>query len=177
MNEAVVHFTLSTCPLITIFPFVLLTQAYNNLSEEEKENTKVSLTSLLIGLPILFGILHAILYLGMGFVPRKTSEGIYLRFIVSGSITALIISLIMHYIFNIYNEWFEIENINMMHIFVFIFYLIYFYTIGQWIRYQVLYGPPLKKKSSSSRSSKSSPSSRSRRDTLSFDELKQKMSK
>lgn len=174
MNEAVVQFTLGTCPLITIFPFIFLARAYNEMTEDEKETTGISLTSLLIGLPILYGVTFAFLYTGMSFFPRKTSNGIYLRFVMSGGIAGLCMSFILHYFFNIYEEWFHIENVNMIHIFVFLFYLIYFYTIGQWIRYQVLYGPQPPKRISPPSSVSSRRSRRSTRDTngeTSFEEL------
>lgn len=180
MNDAIVHFTLGTCPIITLPPFITLIHAYGNLTVEEKENSFISLPTLLVSLPILVGIFLSIIYSLLGFIPRKTSDNTYLRFVLSGGLTALFMSLIFHYCFNIYEDWFDVENPNIIHICVFISYILYFYTIGQWIRYQVLYGSPVS--TSSSTSPQLSVSSRGRTSTrdgtgeTTFDALKKKVS-
>ncbi len=162
MNDIVTHFTLGTCPFIFLVPYALIGHAYYQLSEEEKEDATISFTTLVIALPIVFGIIFAVFYNYFKFIPRKTSSSVYLRFVMCGALTAVAVSLLLHYVFHIQDEWMGYENTNMFHGAVFILYFIYFYTIGQWIRYKVLYGPaPVKKSHRSSSSSSSSSSSRS----------------
>lgn len=161
MNDAIVHFTIGSSPIITIFPFLVLYNAYSNLSEEEKTDSRISFTAIVAFLPIVSGIMLAITYKILEkLVTRKTSQGIYLRFVVSGAISALVISLILDYGLHIYQDWLDMDNNTIMfHATVLIFYLILYYTIGQWLRAQLLYGP--QKPSSSSSSSKSHSSSSS----------------
>lgn len=157
MNDAIVHFVLGSSPVITIFPFVMLYTAYNNLTPDERENSRISLSTLCITLPFMYGIIFAMLYNVLSIIPRKTKDT-YTRFVVCGALTALIISLILHYVFQIHTDWLKLENPTIYHIGIFVFYLAVFFTIGQWVRAQVLYGPTSPSSSSSS-SSPSSPSS------------------
>lgn len=169
MNDAIVHFVLGSSPIITIFPFLCLANAYEDLTVEEKEESKISPTTLFIVLPILYGVLFAIIYNLLEIIPRKIRND-YMRFVVCGALAASLVSVILHYALNIYHHWFKIENPLMFHVGVFIFYLGVFYTVGQWVRAQVLYGPPKPKsvKQILSPPSSSTPSS------LKFDQIKTK---
>lgn len=149
MNDAIVHFTIGTCPVITIFPFFILYNVHNRMTDEERENCKISFNTLCLGLPIAYGIIFAMVYSCLSVIPRKT-KNTYTRFVVCGALSSLLISLILHYVFHIHDEWLNIQNPSMAHIGIFIFYLIAFYTIGQWLRSQILYGPSPKAPLSSS---------------------------
>jgi hypothetical protein len=140
MNDAVVHFVIGSCPLITIFPYFVIANAHNRMSDEEKDDAKISFNTLCCLLPFTYGIVFAMVYSCLGLVPRKT-KNIYTRFVVSGAITSVIISLLLHYVYHIHDEWLELQNPNFCHILVGLFYLVFFYTVGQWIRSQILYGP------------------------------------
>lgn len=177
MNDAIVHFTLGTSPLLFLVPYFMIGNAYSQLTEDEKEDSMISFTTLVIGLPIVFGLVFALVYNYLGFIPRKQSKQLYLRFVFSGALAALLVSLLLHYVFHIQDDWMQVENTAMFHGAVFIGYLVYFYTVGQWIRYQVLYGPPSSSSSSSSSGKSKSSSSSSTRSSSSssssnFDDLK-----
>ncbi len=144
MNDAIVHFVIGSSPIITIFPYFMLYNAHNRLTDEERKSSRISFQTLCVALPILYGMIFAILYSCCGFIPRKTGNSTYTRFIICGSLTSLLVSLLLHYLFHIHQEWFGIENPNLYHIGTFVFYLVLFYTIGQWLRAQLLYGPPAK---------------------------------
>lgn len=164
MNDAIVHFTIGSSPLITIFPFMILYNAYAKLTDEEKEDSKLSFAGLAVMLPIASGVVFAILYnvLG-GLIPRKVQNKLYLRFVICGALSTFVMSLILHYVFHIQEDWLDVQNPTMFHLLVLAFYLILYYTIGQWLRYQLLYGPaqPASKSSSSSSSSMAVPVSTS----------------
>ena len=139
-DEDLLHFLIGSSIFITIYPFVYLSYAYNKLSEEEIKHLRVRLEAIFVALPFLFGILFAITYRLITFIPRVTNGGLYLRFVVAGALTSLFISLIAHYGFNIQTEWLHMENPNASHIVVPVFYFILFYTIGLWIRAMIRYG-------------------------------------
>lgn len=141
MNDAIVHFAIGSCPLITIYPYFILYQSYNRLSEEEKSNVNVSFSTLCITLPILYGILFAVVYHLSSFIPRKVNNSIYLRFVVTGALSSMLVSIFLDYVFNVHRQCLHIDNTMMYHIIVFVFYLVLYYTIGQWFRAQLLYGP------------------------------------
>jgi hypothetical protein len=91
-------------------------------------------------LPLIFATTFAIVYNISGIIPRKIRD-IYFRFVICGGLSAMIVSLISHYVFNIYHDWMEVENPLNYHIGIFILYTVMFFYIGQWTRSQVLYGP------------------------------------
>lgn len=142
MNDAIVHFVLGSTPIFTTIPLIVLYHGYTKLTDEEKLESKISFGSVAILFPILFGFLFALIYyMTSSIIPRKVRDTIYLRYVLSGSIAALCLSLIAHHIFNIYEDWLEIENPLGWHASIFVLYLILFFSLGQWVRQQVLYGP------------------------------------
>lgn len=156
MNDAIVHFTIGSSPLVTIFPFMILYSAYSKLSDEEKEDSKLSFTGLAVLLPIASGVVFAILYNLLGsIIPRKVQNKLYLRFVVCGALSALVVSMVLQSVFHIHEDWLGIQNPLMFHVLVLGFYLVLYYTIGQWLRHQLLYGPTQPSKSSSPSSSSS----------------------
>jgi drug/metabolite transporter (DMT)-like permease len=162
MNDAIVHFTIGSSPIVTIFPFMILYSAYGKLTEDEKDESKLSFASLAVGLPIASGIVFALLYNSLGgIIPRKVQNKLYLRFVVCGALTTVVLSLVLHYVFHIHEDWLEIQNPLFSHILVLLFYLLLYFTIGQWLRGQLLYGPQKPSTSSSSGSSSGSGSSSS----------------
>lgn len=150
MNDAIVHFTLGSSPVLCLFPLLILYGAYNKLTDEEKENSRVSFSVLALVLPIIYGILFAMLYSVGGFIPRKTPGAVYLRYVLCGAIATSLVSMLLEYVFKVYDEWFGIENAFHIHVGVGLVFLVIMYTIGQWIRKQVLYGPTPTPSSSSS---------------------------
>jgi nitrate/nitrite transporter NarK len=157
MNDEIVHFVIGSSLFITIFPLLYLYTAFDRLTETEKRKSRISFNLLSICLPIAFGLGFAMMYrLLSGVIPRKTGD-IYTRFIVCGAINALFISLILEHILSIYTDWLKVPNPLLCHLCITLFYLIVFYTLGTWIRAQILYGPQ-PTSSSSSYSSYSQPS-------------------
>lgn len=140
MDDCIIHFTIGSCPLVTIYPYFMLYQAYNNLTDEEKENSPVSFSTLCITLPVIYGLLLAAVYQLTPFVPRKVNNSIYFRFIVAGAISTTLVSILLQSLFDIHRKWFKVENPINVHIAVFMFYLVFYYTVGQWFRAQILYG-------------------------------------
>ena len=65
-------------------------------------------------------------------------------------------SLLLQFVFHIHEDWLGLENPMLFHIGVGIFYLVLFYTIGQWVRGQLLYGP-VKKPSTTLKTTSSTP--------------------
>lgn len=154
MNDAIVHFTIGSSPLVTIFPFMIMYSAYSKLSDEEKEDSKISFAGLAVLLPIASGVVFAILYNMLGsIIPRKVQNKLYLRFVICGALSTFVLSLLLHSVFHIHEDWLGVSNPLMFHFLVLGFYLILYYTIGQWLRHQLLYGPAQPSKSSSSSSS------------------------
>jgi hypothetical protein len=160
MNDAIVHFVIGSSPIVTIFPYFVVYNAWNKLTPDEKKQTKFSFEDVCVVIPILFGVSFALSYYFLQIIPRKTKD-IYTRYVVCGAIAGVIVSLVCHYVFRIQTEWMGLESPNSSHIIVGIFYLALFYTIGQWLRSQILYGPTAPSSSSSSPSSSSSSSSSS----------------
>ena len=140
MNDAIVHFVIGSSPIITIFPYFMLYNAHNRLPEDDKDECKISFSTLCLGLPFVYGLLFAMLYNCCSFIPRKT-KNTYTRFIVCGALSSMMVSILLHYIFHIHEDWFHVENPSMVHVGTLVFYLVLYYTIGQWVRAQILYGP------------------------------------
>jgi len=140
MNNAIVHFVIGSTPLVTFFIYFILYIVYHRLSDDEKEESKIQFSTLVMILPPLYGILFALLYFFLGMVPEKNKD-IHTRFILAGALSATIVSLILDYVYNIYAHWFHIDNTGLIHIGTFIFYFLFYYTIGEWLRTQILYGP------------------------------------
>ena len=61
--------------------------------------------------------------------PESDAEGVFL------------ISLILHYIFHVQDRWLKMESPEICHLLTPIFYFVLFYTLGVWMRQQILYGP------------------------------------
>ncbi len=134
MSEHLLLFIIANSFFITIFPLLYLHHVYDSLTEHEKEQSKLSDTTLNMIIPVALGLLFAVLYpflrdLG---VPRKV-QGIYIRFSLAGAIAALIISMTMDHFLNIYETWFEFDNPLMIHLIVAGFYFCVFQIIGTWI--------------------------------------------
>lgn len=110
------------------------------MSEDEKLSLSISLETLLFFLPIVYGILFAVVYRTLSIIPRKY-ETFYIRFAICGALAAVLCSLVLHYGFNFYDEWVECDTPEMCHIAVFAFYLVLYITVGTWLRTQLLYGP------------------------------------
>jgi hypothetical protein len=140
MDEDITHYMIGSSIFVTLYPLVYLTFAHNKLSDEEKENLRVSLPTVCLMIPILFGLLFTITYRIITFVPRSTSGGLYLRFVVAGAVASLLLSLIAHYGFNIQTDWLHMENPHVSHMFIPIFYFVLFYTVGLWFRAMLRYG-------------------------------------
>lgn len=149
INDAIVHFIIGASPVVTIFVYIILLHNYYTLTQEEKDEIGSDLVLLFFLLPVLYGIIMAILYICLGSIPRKTSNGIYLRFIISGALASVVVSLLCHYCSTSYNALMKIEDVAMFHVLVFVFYIVFFYTVGQWLRAQLIYGPTPTKSSSS----------------------------
>lgn len=143
IDEEIVHYVIASSIFITIYPFIFIYTGYQNLTPLEKEEYSKTFTGLVFALPILFGVLFALGYRLLGFVPRKYNN-IYIRYIVAGATTGFLVSLILHYVFHIQDRWLKMENPEASHLLAPIFYFILFYTFGVWVRAQILYGsaPP-----------------------------------
>jgi len=161
----VVYFIIGTSPFIIIYPWLYLYHAYSKLSLHEKDESVISFETLTLLLPLLFGfgipLMNRLLEL---LVPRKIeflNRYIYLRYIVAGTLTSLLISLLFHYVFHIQDKWLRLENPNISHIIVTVFYFIVFIFIGSWLRSHILYGSSnnmiVPKSSSQPSSAQSSP--------------------
>ncbi len=160
MNDAIVHFVIGSSPIVTIFPYFVVYNAWNKLTPDEKSQTKFSFEDVCAVIPILSGFFFAISYYFLQIIPRKTKD-VYTRYVICGAIGGIVVSLACHYVFRIQTEWMGLENPNSSHIIVGIFYLALFYTVGQWLRSQILYGPSQPSSGSSSSGSSSSGSSSS----------------
>jgi len=140
IDEELVHYTIASTIFITLYPYIFIYCGYQNLTPEEKELYQTQFTRLMFLLPIMFGMIFALSYKCMGFIPRKV-KNIYIRFIVAGAWTGFLISLILHYIFHVQDRWLKMESPEICHVLTPIFYFILFYTLGVWMRQQILYGP------------------------------------
>jgi len=140
VDEELVHYTIASTLFITLYPYIFIYCGYQNLTPDEKEIYQNQFCLLMFLLPVLFGIIFALSYRCMGFIPRKVKD-IYIRFIVAGAWTGFLISLILHYIFHVQDRWLKMESPEICHLLTPIFYFILFYTLGVWMRQQILYGP------------------------------------
>jgi hypothetical protein len=141
MKDELLHFTIGSSVFIMIYPLVLLYNAHKHMSQEEIDNTTygLSLEMIIFGLPIAFGLLFAFLYKFLTIIPRKYEE-IYVRFILTGVLTAVTLSLILDYVFDVPHQWLHIDNTLGFHLGVMVFYFVVFYVIGVWLRTQIIYG-------------------------------------
>lgn len=132
MLEYLVLFLIANSFFLTIFPMILLHHTYDSLTDHEKEQSKVSVDTLNLMIPVTLGVLFPLMYsLMRSFIPRKVSS-MYLRFNLAGATAALIISLVIDNIFGIYETWFEYSSFT-IHISVFVLYFILFQLIGVWV--------------------------------------------
>lgn len=140
IDEELVHYTIASTIFITMYPYIFIYCGYQNLTPDEKVEYQGQYARLMFMLPILFGLIFALSYKCMVFIPRKV-KNIYIRFITAGAWTGFLISLILHYIFHIQDRWLKMETPEICHLLTPIFYFILFYTLGIWMRQQILYGP------------------------------------
>ena len=140
-NDDLVHFTLSSSFFVVMFPLLYLYQAYSNLTETEKKNSKLSFETLALFYPFVFGLIFAIVArIFQFFIPHKINE-VYVRYILAGGVSALIISLVLDKIFNIHSDWLRLEDTNLAHLISFVFYILLYTFFWVWFRSQILYGP------------------------------------
>lgn len=132
MSEYLLMFLIANSSFLTIFPLMMLQHTYDSLTDFEREQSRIDVTTLNLFIPISLGILFPILYSMMrSFVPRKVS-GLYLRFNLAGALSALLISLVIDNLFGIYTLWFD-TNPYTMHVAVFVTYFLLFNVIGVWM--------------------------------------------
>lgn len=140
MNEDMLYFIISSSVFINLYILLLLLNAYTHLTVEERVNLKAPLHYLTVFIPLLFGILHPIVYRLIEFVPRKMGD-FYTRFVVAGAASGLIMSVVLGHIFKVYEQYFHISgSILGIHVIAFAAYLFIYATIGIWLRIQIVYG-------------------------------------
>jgi len=141
LNDIITIFTMTASPLTSIVPLGLMYKAYSDMTKDARK--QLPAFEVIVGLtPILVGAFHAILYVLLeNVIPRKVNS-IYVRFVVTGALGALCVSLLYHAWFDIYTTMFAYENLAMVHAVVFVAYLVYFYTIGCWVRWHLQYYEP-----------------------------------
>lgn len=144
-NIDIIYFIIGSSPFIVIYPWIYLYNAYSKLRPDEKEHSVISFETLAVLLPIFFGI--GVIFFNRileNIVPRKLeirNTAYYPRFIISGTITSLTISLLLHYGFHIQDRWLHMDNPHVSHLIIPLFYFIVFATLGIWLRAHILYGP------------------------------------
>ena len=132
MSEYLLMFLIANSSFLTIFPLLLLQHTYDSLTDYEKEQSKIDVSTLNIIIPVAIGILFPLIYsLLQNTVPRKIS-GMYFRFNLAGALSALIVSVAIDNMFGIYRLWFD-TNPYTMHLVVFISYFLLSQMIGVWI--------------------------------------------
>lgn len=142
LNDLIVTFTLTASPITSVIPLGILYHVYSTLTPSELKNVP-SLHILTWLTPTLLGAFHAILYVLLeNVIPRKVNNTIYLRYIVTGALAVLAVASVYHAWFDIFVGVMKYENPMMCLASVFVAGLVFFYTIGSWVRYQILYGPP-----------------------------------
>lgn len=142
LNDAITHFVMAASPLISIYPLIYILVMYNRLPTIIKKQHTHLLYQIILCTPMLLGLFTAIIYGLIPFVPRKLDSGIYLRFVSSGAIAGFLLSLVYHYVFDVYRKLdIPVEHIQMHIVFTFGFFIV-FYTIGLWQRYQLLQWTP-----------------------------------
>lgn len=152
-NDAIVHFVIGSSPIMSIFPFLILYDTYNRLPESERP---VQLSTLFLVIPLIYGLLFAFTYaLLYGIIPRKIRDT-YFEFVFCGALSAFLTSIIVDMTWHIYGTVFQEDEPFKYHFAIFAFYFLLYFTFGQWIRAQILFGPP-KSSSSSSSSMQSMP--------------------
>lgn len=135
MAEHVFMFLIGSSVCISIFPLVYLAQAYDTFTEDCKSRLRVSVPMICLAIPILLGVLFAILYpLLRDFgVPRKVS-GIYVRFSMAGAVAAGIISVILDQVLGLYAvDCLDVESPMLTHAVVAAAYFCIFQVIGVWL--------------------------------------------
>ncbi len=134
MSEYVTFFTIGQSIFVTIFPMLYLHHVYETLSEHEKAQVSVSLNTLNVSIPVAMGVLFSVLYpllRDIG-IPRKIG-GVYVRFSIAGALAALCISLVLDYVFNVYDKWLQIRHTYTAHLTVAACYFFIFQIIGVWV--------------------------------------------
>lgn len=160
-DDHFVHFVIGSSPFITIYPIIFLYFSYKNLTNVEKDNLKISFETLSVILPVLSGLVFAsVFYFLEHFVPiiPRKIQNTYFRFIVAGTISSTLISILLHYGLNIQDKWLKMDEPISSHVMISVFYTFIFSTIGVWLRNRVLYGPQDQAKTQSAVSKIHSPS-------------------
>lgn len=169
-NDMIVHFVLGSCPVITFIPVAILCSQLHILTPRDRERCIVSPEWIIAVSPLVVGALFAVLYYHAGIVPRKL-YGQYCRFVLCGAIASTLLTVLIRILLG---DTFDVLCGGSIpwawHGGAFLFYIIYFAMVGQWMRYQVLYGPQPSASTSSSKSTKSAT-------TAAFEALKEKQSK
>jgi hypothetical protein len=133
IDNVIVNFTIGSSPLINIFTYLMLSIPYYKKEHSNTDNSRFIMILFII--PILNGILSAFLYYILRGIPKKY-ENIYLRFIISGSISQLII----HFLFNMF---FSISYSLSTYINIYILDFIIYFVCGTKLRTILLHGPSL----------------------------------
>ena len=141
MNDAIVHLTIGSSPLMTAIPTALLVRAWRSKTPEERAGLRVSLGEVLVGLPLAYGVVCALAYWLLGAIPRKV-QGSYVRFYVTAGLSAAVVSLAAESLFGLHSEWLQVEDPFLVHAGVGLFFVAMYYSVGQWLRHHLLYGPP-----------------------------------
>lgn len=142
LNDAITHFVMAASPLISIYPLIYILVMFNRLPDIIKKQHAHLLYQVILSTPILLGLFTAIIYGLIPFVPRKLDSGIYLRFISAGAIAGFLLSIVYHYVFDVYRKLdIPFEHLQIHIVFMVCFFVV-FYTIGLWQRYQLLQWMP-----------------------------------
>ena len=127
-NDYIKLFITSSSIFFTIFPILYLNNAYNQLTDFEKDHLTVSLSSVAILIPIIYGIVFSIIYANIKDKIPKSLQ--YMKFFIIGALGGFIVSLIFIYVFKIPEQWFKISNSVYWIGYISIFYGILMYILG-----------------------------------------------
>lgn len=132
MNEDLLHFIISSSPLITCVLMILLLADWEHML-----NTHHVILGL--SLPFLLGIGHVILYRLLTIIPRKWGN-LYLRFIIAGTMSAICF-LPVYYYLGIFHGFTKQNDVIFLLVLGFVGIHVFLYTlIGTWLRIQIIYG-------------------------------------
>jgi hypothetical protein len=134
MNENLMHFLIGSSVFITIYPMCYLYNLQQQLTEEEKLQVKIPIPLLIMLLPLTFGLLNVCIYQLLELIPRKLGD-IYFRFCVGGAVSALILTIFLQFIIGNLHS-----NIYFFSTLVVVFYGAVYFSIGVWLRTQIIYG-------------------------------------
>jgi hypothetical protein len=121
-------FVITSSIVFTIFPVLYLNNAYKQMTEYERDQLSLSFPSMMILLPILFGVTFTLIYANFSSMLPLSVQSF--KFFIIGAVSGAVVAVILNYGFNVSEQWLKRSRSLQSTLYMGVFYGVLLYVIG-----------------------------------------------